>query len=642
MRLSTQLLLGIVGITVITQSILGLIAYWIIADVDKTYAFQTLRQQAEDVAHNVAIPLVTGDTDSLALEQTHRYFAPTADLSLIMDRNGLRGAAGPALAEIDQASLAERLRKALAGSDRSSGQIELSAGEFRWVATPVVGLPLQLVLLHHAGATGSALTATLNSRFFSTSLAILWVAVWIALLFASVISRKLDEKTAALRHQVTHDTLTGLPNRSRLYEELSGAITTAEPTTNIALLVIDINRFKQINDTLGYDLGDQLLLEIGARIRQTLPEHTFLARLGGNEFAVYLSDTSEQQATACTQHIMAAMHRPFNVNQVELEVSLSIGLALFPQHADDADTLVRCADVAMHQARESHTSCSIYNGEKDSHSVRTLLLGAELRSAISAGQLVLFYQPKISLDTGEVTGFEALVRWDHPTLGLIPPDEFIDLAEQTGAIQDLTNWVLEEALYFLRKLHRNGFPLGVAVNISTQSLRDFQLKPHIMELLKSTGIASHHLTLEITENVMMQDIDFAQEVLESLHKLGLRISIDDFGTGFSSLAYLNHLPVDELKVDRSFVLRMMNSSEDLAIVESVVELAHTLGCSVVAEGVEEREVLTALGHMRCDSAQGYHIGKPQAAERIPSWLEDYHARMAQRAKPCTATESPAT
>ncbi|GMQ89145.1 MAG: hypothetical protein BMS9Abin09_0603 [Gammaproteobacteria bacterium] len=622
MRLTSQLLLGIVGITVISQSILGLVAYWIVADVDKLYAFEVLQQQAEDVAHNVVIPLVTGDSDNIALEQTHRYFSPTADLALIVGHKGIRGIAGPLQNQIDEKSLAQTLTRSAVSGSKNSGEIKLNGENFLWVSNPVVGLPLQLVLLERAGASSSTMTATLSSRFLTISIIILWVAVWIALLFASVISRKLNEKNAALQHQVAHDDLTGLPNRALLYEQLSRSISRADVTVNIALLVIDINRFKQINDTLGYDFGDQLLLEIGARIQQTLPDNSFLARLGGNEFAVYLTDTNEQLADACAQHVLASMHEPFNINQVELEISLSIGLALFPKHTDDADSLVRYADVAMHQARESHVAYSIYNGEKDGHSVRNLLLGAELRHAIGNAQLVLFYQPKVSLASGEVTGLEALVRWDHPTLGLIPPDEFIGLAEQTGAIQELTDWVLEEALFFLRKLQRKGMRLGIAVNISTQSLRDFQLKPRIMELLKHTGVASHDLTLEITENVMVHDIDFVQEVLESLHDLGLRISIDDFGTGFSSLAYLNHLPVDELKVDRSFVLGMKESSDDQAIVESVVGLAHTLGCSVVAEGVEDQDTLSVLGNMKCDLAQGYYISKPYPADVMEQWLED--------------------
>ena len=341
MRLSTQLLLGIVGITIITQGILGLIAYWIIADVDRLHVIQSLQQQAEDVAHNVAIPLVTGDSDTIALEQTSRYFSPTAKLALIVDHKGIRGIAGPSRQQIDEQVLTQTFVNPLEIGSSNTGEISLAGEEFIWVSVPVVGLPLQLVLLNHAGTSDDALTATLNSRFLTTSIIMLWVAVWIALLLASVISRKLNEKNTALRHQVTHDTLTGLPNRSLLYERLSESISAADATVNIALLVIDINRFKEINDALGYDFGDQLLLETGARIQQTLPENAYLARLGGNEFAVFLTDANEQRAHDYTQHVLASMYEPINVNQVELEIGLSIGLALFPQHTDDADSLVR-------------------------------------------------------------------------------------------------------------------------------------------------------------------------------------------------------------------------------------------------------------------------------------------------------------
>jgi len=625
MRLSTQLLLGIVGITIITQGILGLNAYWIITDVDRLHVAQRLQQQAEDMAHNVAIPLVTGDSNTVALDKTRRHFSPTTDLALLVDHKGIRGIAGPSQQQIDEQALKQLFTTPLVSGSNNTGEINLAGETYLWISVPVVGLPLQLVLLDRAGTSDGTLTATLHSRFLVISIVILWVAVWTALLFASFISRKLNEKNAALRYQIIHDALTGLPNRALLYEQLSESISKADATVNIALLVIGINRFNEINDTLGYDFGDQLLLEVGARIQQTLPENAYLARLGGNEFAVFLSDANEQQAHAYTQHILASAYEPFNVNQMELEIGLSVGLALFPQHADDADSLLRYAVVAMRQARKYHASFIVYNGEKDGKSVRSLLLGTELRQAIRSGQFILFYQPKVSLACGEVAGLEALIRWDHPTLGLIPPDEFIGLAEQTGAIQELTNWVLEEALYFLRKLQRRGMQAGIAVNISTRCLRDFQLKPHIMELLKHTGIASRDLTLEITENVMIQDIAFAQKVLETLHGLGLRIAIDDFGTGFSSLAYLNHLPVDELKVDRSFVLGMKESHDDQAIVKSVVELAHTLGCSVVAEGVEDQETLSMLGKMKCDVAQGYYISKPQPADVMEQWLEDQGA-----------------
>ncbi|HHJ15813.1 MAG TPA: EAL domain-containing protein [Gammaproteobacteria bacterium] len=623
MRYSTQLLLGIVGITVLSQTILGVIAYWIVVDADRSHLIEVLQDRAEQVAQDVVIPMVAGEPEDTALEQSRQHFSPSTDLALIIDSRNIVGIAGPDRDHLDRHVLLQTLLSSGRQPRNQSGMLPLADGDYLWVATPLIGLPYRLVLLERTETQHGTLASKLGSRLFSSGLVVLWFAVWTALLLASLVTRKLNEKNLALRHQVTHDNLTGLPNRTLLYEQLARAI--AQPSGlagNIALLVIDINRFKEINDTLGYDFGDQLLLEIGARIQACLPDNGYISRLGGNEFAVLLTDTNEQQACSHTRHILDCMNTAVCVSQVELEVGLSIGIALFPQHTDDADTLVRYADVAMHQAREHGSRYMLYDGNADTYSLRHLELSAQLRGAIDDGQFVLHYQPKLEMSSGRVAGLEALLRWEHPTHGLIPPDEFISLAEQTGAIEPLTEWVFEEALHFLRKLHKRGTKIGVAVNVSTRSLRDRRLEPCLAELLKRTGIESRFLTLEITESVMMHDISFAQGVLESLHERGIRISIDDFGTGFSSLAYLNHLPVDELKVDRSFVLAMQDSDSDQAIVQTTVELAHTLQCSVVAEGIETARSLEVLREMGCDIAQGYYISAPKPAEEIEQWLEE--------------------
>jgi len=630
MRYSTQLLLGIVGITVLSQSILGIIAYWIVVDADRSHLIEVLQLRAEEVAQNVVIPMVAGEPEDVALEQSRRHFSPSSDLALIIDSRDIVGIAGPDREQLDRHELLQTLVTAGQQPRDRSGVLTLADGDYLWVTTPLIGMPYRLILLERTETQHGTLASKLGSRLFSSGLVILWFAVWTALLLASLVTRKLNEKNLALRHQVTHDNLTGLPNRTLLYERLTRAINQPSGLVgSIALLVIDINRFKEINDTLGYDFGDQLLLEIGARIQACLGENGYISRLGGNEFAVLLTDCNEQQTHLHTRGILDCMNTSVCVNQVELEIGLSIGIALFPLHTDDADTLVRYADVAMHQAREHGCRYMFYDGNEDRHSLLHLELSAELRGAIDDGQFVLHYQPKQELTSGRVTGLEALVRWEHPRLGMIAPDEFISLAEQTGAIEPLTEWIFEEALHFLRKLHRRGIKIGVAVNVSTRSLRDSRLEPCLAELLKRTGIESRFLTLEITESVMMHDISFAQNVLETLHQRGIRISIDDFGTGFSSLAYLNHLPVDELKVDRSFVLAMQDSDSDQAIVQTTVELAHTLDCTVVAEGIETAGSLKVLREMGCDIAQGYYISAPLAAEDIEQWLEE-HAAVSER------------
>lgn len=631
MRLSTQILTGIVGITVLTQVIFAMIAYWIVVDVEQDHLLELLQHRTDEVAQSVAIPLATGTPIQQSLEQSRRHFAPSVEVLALLDSQGLLTTTGPWAKRIDATLLGNKIRDA---DSHAMQRITIANGSFLVVSRPVPGLQYHIVSLQHYQAAQDNLTGRLGNRFFVFSIMIIWSAVWISLLLAAVINRKLEEKNSALRHQVTHDTLTGLPNRALLYQQLEKLIASPDDIDmQLAVLAIGIDNFMEINDTLGHDLGDQLLLETGGRIRQILPEDALISRMGGNEFAVVLTNTDQDAAEQCTRLLLSSMDTRITVNRIELDIGLTIGVALYPKHATEADALLRYADVALQQTREHCAGFMFYDGERDHHSVRRLKLGAELANAIKRGELVVFYQPKISVASGTVTGLEALVRWNHPEYGLIPPDEFIPLAEQTGAIHELTKWVLEESLHFLHRLHVHGITIDIAVNISTHNLRDNQLRTHVDELLRRTGIASRHLCLEVTETVMMQDINHAEEVLCSLHAIGVKVSIDDFGTGFSSLAYLNRLPVDEIKVDRSFVMPMLEHYGEQAIVMSIIKLAHTLGCSVVAEGVENHATLELLKSMDCDVAQGYLLTAPLPMNKIESWLDTYQPISIQHALP---------
>ncbi|VAW76037.1 diguanylate cyclase/phosphodiesterase (GGDEF & EAL domains) with PAS/PAC sensor(s) [hydrothermal vent metagenome] len=631
MRLSTQMLTGIVGITVLSQAIFGLIAYWIVLGVEQDHLLQLLRQRTDEVAQSIAIPLATGTPSSQALEQSGHHYAPSVDVLVLQDSQGIVAVTGSWAKRIDSKVLGKQLKRE---STLSLERITLTGKPFLVTSSRVPGLPYRIVSLQQNHVKQDNLINRLGSRFFVFSIIILWIAVWISLLLAAMINRKLEKKTAALRHEVTHDTLTGLPNRAKLYQQLERATASENKVdTHLAVLTICINHFMEINDTLGYDLGDQLLLEMSGRLQQALPEGSFISRLDGDEFVVVLIDADQEQTKHFIQQLLTSLDMRVHVNQIELEVSLTIGASLYPKQATDTDALLRYADIALRQARERSTDFVFYDGELDQHSVRRLTLSAELNQAIQRGQLVVFYQPKISVESGTVYGLEALVRWDHPEYGLIPPDDFIPLAEQTGSIRELTAWVLEESLHFLHRLHSRGMLINIAVNISTQSLHDDQLKPLIEKLLQRTGVASHYLYLEVTETVMMKDIDHAQSVLYSLHDMGVKISIDDFGTGFSSLAYLNRLPVDEIKVDRSFVMPMLEQHSEQTIVLSIIELAHTLSCTVVAEGVENQATLALLGTMGCDIAQGYLLTKPIPMNEIEQWLERYQPKPAQRELP---------
>jgi diguanylate cyclase (GGDEF)-like protein len=432
-------------------------------------------------------------------------------------------------------------------------------------------------------------------------------------------------QTAALRHQALHDTLTDLPNRTLFRESLQQAILNAQRYKKpLALLLLDLDRFREINDTFGHHWGDTLLRQVGARLHGALRKSDPIARLGGDEFAVLLPNTGDMNgAIRAATRIMNVLEHTFVVEGHTLNVGASIGIALCPEHGEDADTLLRRADIAMYAAKRAHGGFAFYQPEQDDHTLDRLLLAGELRHAIENDQLVLHYQPKASFATGCVSHVEALVRWNHPQRGLVPPDQFIPLAEQTGLIRPLFLWVLNDALRQCAVWRQEGIGLHVAVNLSMRNLQDPCLPDTLVNLLSRWNLEPTWVELEITESTLAADPERAMKILTRFSTLGMRIAIDDFGTGYSSLAYLKRLPVDEIKIDKSFVLGMVNDEDDATIVRSTIDLGHNLGLKVVAEGVEDQatwDLLTAWG---CDLAQGYFLSRPLPAPDFVAWL---HAR----------------
>jgi diguanylate cyclase (GGDEF)-like protein/PAS domain S-box-containing protein len=428
---------------------------------------------------------------------------------------------------------------------------------------------------------------------------------------------------AALQHQAVHDALTGLPNRLLLHDRLSQAILSARrDETPLALLVMDLDRFKEVNDTLGHHFGDLLLRELGGRLRGMLREAETAARLGGDEFAVLLPRANVDEAEKAARRLFAALEKPFIVDGHPVEVSASIGMSVFPDHGSDPDTLLRRADVAMYVAKRTQSQLSVYAPEQDQHSPGRLSLAAELRAAIENNQLELFYQPKAELPTGRVLSVEALVRWRHPQRGLIPPDDFIPLAEQSGQVRALSRWVLNAALRQARAWDHLGRNLGVAVNLSMRDLHDAGLPETVAALLNTWAVRPATLTIEITESTLMADPAQAMEIVRRLSAMGVNIAIDDFGTGYSSLSYLKRLAVNELKVDRSFVRNVVSDAHDVAIVRSTISLAHELGLQVVAEGIEDQPTWDLLGQLGCDTAQGYLISRPLPAPEFNRWMTE--------------------
>jgi diguanylate cyclase (GGDEF)-like protein len=427
---------------------------------------------------------------------------------------------------------------------------------------------------------------------------------------------------AALEHQALHDALTDLPNRVLLHDRLQLAIRAAQRDgTAVALLVMDLDRFKEVNDTFGHHTGDLLLEQLGDRLGSVLRGSDTIARLGGDEFAVLLPTATVDDARHIAGRLLEVLDEPFALGGLQLEIDASIGIALSPDHGTDADTLLRRADVAMYVAKRGNTGHELYTEEQDQHSPTRLAMVGELRRAIDQNELSLYFQPKVSLLHGNVECVEALVRWQHPRQGLLGADEFVPIAEQTGLIRPLASWVLEAALRQCNRWRQEGLDLAIAVNLSMRNLHDPEVADMIRKLLARWGIPAARLVIEITESSLMADAARAMEVLGRLRGMGVGISIDDFGTGYSSLAYLKRLPVDELKIDKSFVAHMARDENDAAIVRSTIGLAHDLGLSVVAEGIEDQEtwdLLTALG---CDVAQGYFISRPLPAAALGEWLK---------------------
>ena len=431
--------------------------------------------------------------------------------------------------------------------------------------------------------------------------------LWLALFrLVAGASRRLRRHAAVNAHQANHDALTGLPNRTRFKREIERAIE-ASRDERVAVLLLDLDRFKDINDTLGHHIGDLLLVEVGPRLAQALPADATVARLGGDEFAVLLPSAHDGA-------------EPFAVAETCLHAEASLGVTLYPDHGGDVATLLRRADVAMYAAKRARTGVELYSSCADPYSTDRLLLLGELPGAIERGELVLHFQPKVELPSGRPVGAEALVRWDHPRRGLLPPSEFVPLAEHTGLIRPLTLWVLEEALAQCRRWRDEGLDLQVAVNLSAASFADESLPNDVARLIARSGLPPSALALEITESLVMTDPARAAEVLRVLQSMRVALSIDDYGTGQASLAYLGRLPVRELKIDRTFVAGLATDATSAAIVRSTIELSHDLGLRVVAEGVEDELVYRRLASWGCDLAQGFHMARPLGSEAATAWL----------------------
>jgi diguanylate cyclase (GGDEF)-like protein len=452
-------------------------------------------------------------------------------------------------------------------------------------------------------------------------------------------SRQADELASQrdeLERRSTHDSLTGLPNRVLFHRDVEAAIAADGPAGG-AVLLLDLDRFKEVNDTLGHHNGDRLLVEVAERLARRFGDRESVARLGGDEFAVLLRRTELPDVTSAAEEILAEFDEPFVVQGVTVQVEASLGITRYPSHGDDADTLLRRADVAMYQAKGGHTRYAIYEPQRDPYSEARLALLGELKRAIEKRELQVFYQPQADARSGRIESLEALVRWRHPQRGELMPDEFVALAEHSEVIHELTSFVLDTAVRQCAEWRDEGLDVRVAVNLSARSLHSLALADEVARVLTAHELPADKLTLEITETSIEADPAGTEALLERLHEMGVSIAIDDFGTGYSAFSYLQRLPIDEIKIDKTFVIGMESDKRKAQIVRSTVQLAHNLELRTVAEGVESEAVQKRLARLGCELVQGYHVSRAMSGDMCGGLLR----RSLRPAAPVTAAAAPA-
>mgnify|MGYP001581601345 CR=1 FL=1 len=488
-----------------------------------------------------------------------------------------------------------------------------------------ISLELNQLLELQKQETGNAV-AQAKGAYESTRLLMLVLggsAAGLGLGIAFVVIRNANKQADSLQHQAMFDNLTNLPNRVLFADRLQQtALIARREKRAFGLFAMDLDRFKEINDTLGHHIGDQVLQHVAACTRSCLRESDTVARMGGDEFTILLATVSGQEgAVAVAKKILKAIGEPLMIAGRSLEIGASIGVVIFPQHGDDLDALMRQADAAMYAAKQAQSGYRVYSDDLGHGADDRMALQGELRQAIANNELVLHYQPKIDFSAAQVSGVEALVRWQHPVHGLMAPDTFIPLAEQTGLIKPLTRWVLITALRQCEEWYRTGISLSMSINVSAISIQDPEFPDQMAKLLEEFNVPTSQIELEITETAVMSEPVRAVECIRKLSTLGFQIAIDDFGTGYSSMAYLKELLVAKIKIDKSFVKDMASNHNDAVIVRSTVELGHNLGLKVVAEGVEDQAAWDKLKGLGCDSAQGYYMSRPLPSVDFLAWLQ---------------------
>ncbi len=629
MPLRLKLFLGIVLFFTIALCFFGYIAYNTAVESSIKQENMLLRDLSVGLTNDLSEDTGKQASDQAILSWLAHFKSPHITAMVFSDKNHI-------LSDGNQNEVPQELMQQIAAS-KSSGSIKQQQALYIWYSSPIPNTRFTLSLIHKPNPHEVRnFIKRLATPLIFTSLIIIWGAIW-STLFIAALLEKLRAQKDKMEHLALHDTLTSLPNRTLMRDRMQVAMHIADrQQSELALLILDLNRFKEINDTLGHHCGDLMLIEIAKRLEQGVRKSDSVARFGGDEFAVILNNVQTEDVKSIADKLTGLIEDEMEIDGNKLFVSASIGSAIYPFHSRDISTLFQCADVAMYAAKKSHINHVAYNEDLEEDSREKLMLSNDLRNAVHAGQLSMNYQPKIDIGTGEMIGMEALIRWQHPVMGMVSPERFIPVAELIGFMHPLTEFILDTALKDLRCLIDRGYDTSMAINLSASSLQDPELENLLLCAVAKWEVQPSQIMLEITETAVMDQTAQAMEVLQTLDKLGFKFSMDDFGTGHSSLVNLRRLPVQELKVDRTFVMNMLENEEDATIVRTVIELGHSLGKKIVAEGVESEAILRALARLGCNIAQGYHISRPLSFEGLSDWLlRRSHHRSGTKSEPET-------
>lgn len=617
MQMRNKLLIYFASFIVLTLLAVSLSTYHIIQDsaIDNDLALleNLARIQTDDIEHE----LHDGDTQSSLISRlqdanTTNYYLLLLDKDFnILNQQSYVSDNAPAI--ISHAINDMR------SDNRASGKFKYHDNTYIWYQSGIDNAELKVAYIYVTASFVNLYQQKLLKRLIVVGIIIFWIGTWGALIISTIITRRIAEQQKKIEYQASHDMMTGLQNRNYLSAKIDQIIASGK-IPSLSVILLGINRFREINNTLGHDFGDLLLKEFSSRLQSELWSDDTIARFGSDQYALLLPLSDHAHWKIVIDKIAKILQVPFTIQDIRITSDVSIGVSIYPNHGSTAAHLLRCAEVAMYSAKKSGLFYEIYETEKDPNNLGRLQMMEELNDAIKKDELELHYQPKVCIESGKLTGCEALLRWNNKVRGRIGPDVFIPLAEQGSLIKHLTEWVLDCAIRHCAEWHQAGSTLTVSVNLSARLLIEDDIVSIVSHKLAQYELQPHFLVLEITESAMMIDPVRARNILEKLVGLGVQLSIDDFGTGYTSISQIQNMPVKEIKIDKSFVMNMLTKAGDATLVKLIIDMGHGMGHHVTAEGIENRDVLEQLKNMGCDTAQGYFLGRPMPVADFNRYL----------------------